>query len=79
MRLAADNALQTHGLHQAPDGATCHVKAFPLHLVPDLVGAIDGEVLVEDPKDLRLQRLVPADARRPAVGAPPPRIRLMIG
>lgn len=41
MRLAADNALQPHGLHQAPDGATCHVKAFPLHLVPDLVGAID--------------------------------------
>lgn len=79
MRLAADNALQTHGLHQAPDGAAGHVKAFPLHLVPDLVSAIAGEVLVEDPKDPRLQRLVPADARRPAFGAPPTRVRLMQG
>ena len=29
-----------------------------LHLVPDLVGAIDGEGLVEDPNDLRLQGLM---------------------
>lgn len=79
MRFAADNALQPHGLHQAPDGATCDVKALSLHLAPDLVGAVDSEVLVEDPKDLRLQRLVPADPRRPAFGAPPPRICLMIG
>ncbi len=46
MRLAADNALQPHGIHEAPEGATCHVKAFPLHLAPDVVGPINGEVLI---------------------------------
>ena len=79
MRLASDNTHQPHGLDEAPDSATCNVEAFPLHLVPDLVGAIGGEVLVEDPKDLRLQRLIPAGARRLEFGAPPPRVRLMTG
>lgn len=53
-RLAADYALQAHGLHQPFDGAAGHIEAFAHHLSPDLARTIDLEVLGEDALDLRL-------------------------
>jgi hypothetical protein len=78
MGLAPDYALHAKGLHHEPDGAKRHVNAFSLHLVPDIVGTIDREILIEDPKYLRLQRFIPADTRRRSIGSTPPRIRLKI-
>ena len=49
--------------HQAFNGATGHFDVvFVVEVVPDLVGAVDDEVVVIDPTDLDLQPLV---AQRP--------------
>ncbi len=55
-RLAADDALQTHGLHQARHCALGNRVAFAQQLAPDLAHAIDAEVLLEHPRYLRHQR-----------------------
>ena len=58
--------------HQALDGAAGHPDALPVELGPDLVGAIDVEVLGVDPGDLDLELLV-ADGpgrRRTLLGHP---------
>ena len=54
-RPAADDTLQSHGLHQALDGAAGHALAFPPQLPPNLARAIDLEVLLEHAGDLRHQ------------------------
>src|SRR5256885_9939602 len=51
-RLAADNTWQTHGLHQAPDGAAGNFLAFALQLPPNLPYAIDLEILLKHTRDL---------------------------
>ena len=55
-RFAAYRTLQTDLAHQAGDGTARDLKAFPLQLPPDLVRAIDLEVLIEHAPDLDLQR-----------------------
>ena len=52
MRLAADDALDAHVLHQSLDGASGHVEPFPAHLAPDLAHAVDAPVVLEDTLDL---------------------------
>src|SRR4029077_4556896 len=54
-RLATDSTLQTHGSHQASDSAAGHVLAFALQLTTNLPHAIDLEVLIDHPCDLRHQ------------------------
>src|SRR5436305_1961413 len=51
-RLAADSTLQTHGLHQAPDGAAGNFLAVALQLPPNLPYAIDLEILLKHTRDL---------------------------
>lgn len=65
MRLAADNALNIHVLHQPRDRAASDNKALAAQLVPDLAHAVDAPVLFEDTPDLWPHRLVPARAIRP--------------
>jgi hypothetical protein len=63
-RLAADHALQAKGSHQPCHRAAGNVVAFALHLPPDLAHAVNPEVLVEHPLDLRLQGVIPSRTRR---------------
>ena len=51
----AATALQTHVAHQTLDSAACDSDLVFVELVPDLVGAIDREVLFPHPQDLRAQ------------------------
>ena len=57
-RLAPNDALQSHGFHQAGDGAARHILALPLQLPPDLARPVDMEVLLEHPAHLALQHAV---------------------
>lgn len=50
--------LQVQIAHQARDAAPGNIKAFPLHLPPDLAHTIDAEVLGKDPHDFRLEVLI---------------------
>jgi hypothetical protein len=54
--LAPDDAFDPHLLHQAGHGAAGDVEAFADELSPDLADAIDAEVVVPDPPDLRAQK-----------------------
>src|SRR5205823_12525556 len=56
--LAADDALQAEVTHEPLDRAAGERKALPTHLPPDLPHAVDLEVLIENPQDLRLQNIV---------------------
>ncbi len=49
-------------MHEALDGASGDPVTFTVELGPDLVGAIDATVLVEDPDNLRTECFV---AHRP--------------
>ncbi len=60
MRLAPDNALNTHDLHQPGNGAAGNVKALAAQLPPDLARPIGLIVLLENAPDLWLQCGVPA-------------------
>lgn len=60
VRLAPDNALNTHALHQPPDRAAGDIEAFAAKLPPDLPDAVDPRVLFEHATNLGAQRLVPA-------------------
>jgi hypothetical protein len=62
VRLASDNALNAHLLHQPSHRAPGDVEAFAAHLVPDLACAVDAPVVFEDTPDLGSQRLIPARA-----------------
>src|SRR5438309_11457260 len=64
--LAADDALQAEVTHEPLDRAAGDRKALPTHLPPDLPHAVDLEVLIENPQDLRLQNIVPLFACRSA-------------
>src|SRR2546423_6664274 len=64
--LAADDALQAEVTHEPLDRAAGDRKALPTHLPPDLPHAVDLEVLIETPQDLRLQNIVPLFACRSA-------------
>jgi hypothetical protein len=77
MWLTANYALNTDLFHQSLDSAAGDIDPLSLHLLPNFVRAIDPEVLFENPKDLRLQSLVPANARRRSIWAMPLRIRFM--
>src|SRR5437879_10679414 len=56
-----DNSLHAHRALASVD-----LKAIPTHLPPDLPHAVDLEVLIENPQDLRLQNIVPLFACRSA-------------
>ena len=43
-RLAADDAFETHGPHQAGNRAAGHIEALALQLPPDLADPVDPEV-----------------------------------
>ena len=58
-RLAADDAFEAHGLHQAGDRAAGDIEALALQLPPDLADAVDAEVRLEHTSDLILQSLIP--------------------
>jgi hypothetical protein len=47
VRLAADNALNPHVLHQPRDRAASDIEALAAHRMPDLAHAIDAPVLLE--------------------------------
>src|SRR5665213_3580171 len=59
-RLAADDAFEAHGLHQARDCAAGDIEALALQLPPDLANAVDAEVRLEHAPDLILQSGVPS-------------------
>ena len=67
--LAAAGTDQTQVAHQPLHGAPGHRDAFPVQLQPHLPRAVDPEVLLVDPADLRFQVLV-ADARCGWAAAP---------
>jgi hypothetical protein len=71
VRLATDNALNPHALHQPCHRASGDIEALAAELPPDLAHAVDAPVLLEDTPDLGPQRHVPARTVRP-----PCRIRL---
>src|SRR5437773_12514100 len=64
--LAADDALQAEVTHEPLDRAAGDRKALPTPLPPDLPHAVDLEVLIKNPQDLRLQNIVPLVACRSA-------------
>ena len=51
-RLAPSGSGQPFGAHQTFNGATRHTDLFAVQLGPDLVGAIDKQVLLEHPVHL---------------------------
>ena len=60
VRLASDNPLNTHLLHQPRHRAPGDVEAFTAHLMPDLACAIDAPIIREDTPNLGPQRFIPA-------------------
>ena len=62
-RLAADDAFQAHGLHQAGDRAAGDLKALALQLPPDLANAVDAVVRLEHAPDLIVQGGIPSCPR----------------
>ena len=55
---ASANALQTHAFHESLDRAAGHFGALSVHLVPDLISAVDLHVGLPDSLDLRGQHLI---------------------
>jgi len=62
--LATHRALQAHHAHQALYRAACNRDGFAIQLPPDLLSAVDLEVLVSYPPDHRQQRIVALCSRR---------------
>ena len=63
-RLAPNNALQSHVLHQPGDRAARYILALPLQLPPDLARPVDMEILLEHPANFALQRDIAPRPRR---------------
>ena len=63
-RLAADDALQTHAPHQPFDRAARHVLAVAQQLPPDLAGAVNAKVFVENSTDFFTEFSVAPGPRR---------------
>ena len=59
-RLAADDAFEAHGPHQAGNRAAGHIEALALQLPPDLADAVDAEVRLEHTLDLVFQGCIPS-------------------
>ena len=53
-RLAADDAFEAHGPHQAGNRAAGHIEALALQLPPDLANPVDPEVRLKHAPDLLL-------------------------
>ena len=53
-RLAADDAFETHGLHQAGNRAAGRIEALALQLPPHLADPVDPEVRIKHAPDLLL-------------------------
>ena len=60
MRLAPDNALNTHALHQPGHRASRDIEALSAKLPPHLPDAVDPPVLFKHATDLGAQRLIRA-------------------
>ena len=69
----APNPFDAQRFHQPGHGAARHVDPFPVQLQPDLPGAVDPEILLPHPLDLRHQPLIALDAIGPPLGIAPPR------
>ena len=67
VRLAADDPLQAHRLHQSCNCTSCHVVTLTLQLAPDLPDPVDPPVIVKDTTDLHAKRLIPTSASRATV------------
>jgi hypothetical protein len=78
-RLATDDALQAHILHQPFDRAAGDRNVFAVQLPPDLPGAIDLEVLREHAGDLGLECHILLRLRRQPLGIDPLRDVRMVG
>ena len=57
LALAAHHALQIEIIHQPGDPITANPDALTIALAPDLLDAVDAEVVAVDPGDLDLQFL----------------------
>ena len=79
VRLAPDDALNTHVLHQSGDCATGDIEAFPIQLTPDLAYAIDAPVFFEDKLDLGPQHCVAPGAIRQSGRIGPLRQVIVVG
>ena len=79
MRLAPDNALNTHALHQPGDRAAGDIEALAAQLVPDLAHAVDAPVLFENTADLGAQGFIEAGAVRQAGWISPLRQMIIVG
>ena len=66
-RPTANDALQAHCPHKSGDRAAGDVEALTLQLPPDLLNAIDAEVLLEDTAYLDLHADIAAGSDRQAV------------
>ena len=60
LALAAHHALQIQIVHQPGHPITANPDAFTIELAPDLLDAVDAEVVAVYPSDLDLQLLVTA-------------------
>jgi hypothetical protein len=79
VRLAADNALNIHVLHQPRDRAAGDIEALAAQLVPDLAHAVDAPVLFEDTADLGAQGFIAAGTVRQASWISPLRQMIIVG
>lgn len=52
MRFAADDALNTHAIHQPRDRAAGHIKTLTAKLPPNLPDAVDPPGLLKHTPDL---------------------------
>ena len=77
--LAADNALNTHDLHQPGDRATGDVEALTPQLPPDLADAVDAPVGIEHALNMGPKLLVPLGTVRQTGRISPPRKMIIIG
>ena len=79
VRLAANNPLNAHALHQPCHRASGNIEAFSAQLPPDLAHAVDAPVLLEHAQDLWPQGLVPARPVGLPRGIGPLRQMIVIG
>ena len=79
VRLAPDNALNAHTLHQPCHRASGDIEALAAQLPPDLPDAVDPPVLFEYPQDLGAQGRVSTCPIRQPRWFSPPRQMVIVG
>lgn len=79
VRLAPDDALKAHVLHQPCSRAAGDLEALTAELPPDLADAVDAPVRLEHATDLGAQRVVPTRAIRQSRRIGPPGQVIVVG